>query len=137
MIVIRSTALEGLLRSARPQHICAPGRAIKKFGEKTMNLFLRLGAPAAAIAAVAIFGALTTGSATAGEFCRQDVTGHMTSCGFTSMEQCKAASAGIGGDCFRDPWLANKDNSNPANANAYAPKVPASKAARKAGSAAQ
>ena len=59
-----------------------------------MNLFLRLGAPATAIAAAAIFGALTTGIASAGEFCRQDVTGHMTSCGFASMEQCQAASSG-------------------------------------------
>src|SRR5262245_46990274 len=98
-----------------------------------MNLFLRLGAPATAIAAAAIFGALTTGSASAGEFCRQDVTGHMTSCGFSSMEQCQAASAGIGGDCFRDPWLADKENSNPANAYAQAPKaLRTGKAARKA-----
>jgi len=97
-----------------------------------MNLFLRLGAPAAAIAAAAIFGALTTGGATAGEFCRQDVTGHMTGCGYSSMEQCQAASAGVGGDCFRDPWLAQKESAgNPANANAYAPKAPhAAKAGR-------
>ena len=97
-----------------------------------MNLFLRLGAPASAIAAAAIFGALTTGSATAGEFCRQDVTGHMTGCGYSSMEQCQAASAGVGGDCFRDPWLAQKEAAgNPANANAYAPKAPhAAKAGR-------
>ena len=97
-----------------------------------MNLFLRLGAPAAAIAAAAIFGALTTGGATAGEFCRQDVTGHMTGCGYSSMEQCQAASAGVGGDCFRDPWLAQKEaGGNPANANAYAPKAPhAAKAGR-------
>jgi hypothetical protein len=89
-----------------------------------MNLFLRLGAPASAIAAAAIFGALTTGSAAAGEFCRQDVTGHMTGCGYSSMEQCQAASAGIGGDCFRDPWLTRKEAAgNPANANAYAPRA--------------
>src|SRR5262249_54524993 len=89
-----------------------------------MNLLLRLGAPATAIAAAAIFGALTTGGATAGEFCRQDVTGHMTGCGFASMEQCQAASAGIGGDCFRDPWIAQKQSGNPGNAYAYAPKAP-------------
>ena len=65
----------------------------------------------------------------AGEFCRTDVTGHMTSYGFASLEQCKAASAGIGGDCFRDPWLAT---SSPANAYAQAPKAPhAGKAVRK------
>lgn len=89
-----------------------------------MNVFLRLGAPATAIAAAAIFAALTTASATAGEFCRKDVTAQMTGCGYSSMEQCKAASAGIGGDCFRDPWLANTPNSNPANAFAYSPKAP-------------
>jgi len=91
-----------------------------------MNLFLRLGVPATAIAATAIFGTLTTGSATAGEFCRQDVTGHMTGCGYSSMEQCQATSAGIGGDCFRDPWLGQnqKQTSNPANAYAYTPKAP-------------
>jgi hypothetical protein len=40
------------------------------------------------------------------------------------MEQCQAASAGIGGDCFRDPQLANKPGSNPANAYAQVPKAP-------------
>ena len=48
-------------------------------------------------------------------------TGHMTSCGFSSMQQCKDASAGIGGDCFRDP---NLGSSNPSGAFAYAPKAP-------------
>lgn len=89
-----------------------------------MNVFLRLGAPATAIAAAGIFTALTMGSATAAEYCRQDVTGHMTSCSYVSIEQCQAASAGIGGDCFRDPWLANKPNGIPANAYAYAPNAP-------------
>ena len=95
-----------------------------------MNLFLRLGAPATAIAAAVIFGALSTGSAAAGEFCRQDVTGHMTGCGYSTIEQCQAASAGIGGDCFRDPWLGNKQATAPAapgspsNAYAYAPNAP-------------
>ena len=103
-----------------------------------MNLFLRLGAPATALAAAAIFGALTTGSATAGEFCRQDVTGHMTGCSYSTMEQCQAAAAGIGGDCFRDPWLANKASSNPANAFAYAPKAPhAAKSGRTGGNTAK
>ena len=87
-----------------------------------MNAFAKFIAPAAALMAVASFGALTTSTATAGEFCRQDVTGHMTSCPFASMEQCQAASAGIGGDCFRDPKLA----ANPTdthNAFAYQPDV--------------
>jgi len=89
-----------------------------------MNAFTKLIAPAAALMAVASFGALTTGTATAGEFCRQDVTGHMTSCPFASLEQCQAASAGIGGDCFRDPKLAATPTGNQTsnhNALAYQP----------------
>jgi hypothetical protein len=88
--------------------------------EMKMNAFTKLIAPAAALMAVASFGALTTGTATAGEFCRQDVTGHMTSCPFASLEQCQAASAGIGGDCFRDPKLAASQTDNH-NAFAYQP----------------
>ena len=97
-----------------------------------MSLFLRLGASAAVIATAALFSALTTGSANAYEFCRRDVTAFMTSCSFSSMEQCQAMSAGRGGDCFRDPWLPNKEASNPANAYAQAPKP-----ARKVKSSAQ
>jgi hypothetical protein len=73
-----------------------------------MKAFLKVGAPVAAMVAIVALGAMTGNQAKAGEFCRQDVTGHMTGCGFNTMEQCKAASAGIGGDCFRDPFL--KDN---------------------------
>ena len=90
-----------------------------------MLSFFKLGAPAA-FAVAAIVGAMGTTSASAGEYCRQDVTGHMTSCGFSTMQQCKDASAGIGGDCFRDP---NLGSSNPANAFAHAPK--AAKGARR------
>jgi Protein of unknown function (DUF3551) len=100
--------------------ICAAGLDNNKQQEMKMNAFAKLIAPAAALMAVASFGALTTGTATAGEFCRQDVTGHMTSCPFASLEQCQAASAGIGGDCFRDPKLAASQTDNH-NAFAYQP----------------
>ncbi len=53
------------------------------------------------------------------EYCRRDVTGHMTGCSFDSMEQCEATRYGLGGDCFRDTFL----NYN-YNANAYEPKHP-------------
>jgi Protein of unknown function (DUF3551) len=69
--------------------------------------------------AIVALGAMTGNQANAKEFCRQDVTGHMTGCGYDTMEQCKAASAGIGGDCFRDPFL--KDNHD---AFAYQPNSP-------------
>jgi uncharacterized membrane protein len=78
-------------------------------------------APAAALLAAIAFGAMTT-PASAAEFCRTDVTGHMTSCGFESLAQCQAASAGIGGDCFRDPNLGDSKN-----AYAYHPESPRSK----------
>jgi hypothetical protein len=86
-------------------------------------------APAAALFAAIAVGAMTT-PASAAEFCRTDVTGHMTSCSFISLEQCHAASAGIGGDCFRDPSLGESNNAN-ANANAYAyhPESPRSRRA--------
>ncbi|MDB5551503.1 MAG: hypothetical protein JWL86_1487, partial [Rhizobium sp.] len=97
-----------------------------------MSLFLRLGVPAMAVVATIGFGLMTSSSATAGEFCRTDVTGHMTSCSFTSMEQCHAASAGIGGDCFRDPNLAASGGGSSGSAYAYSPKAPhAAKGSRK------
>jgi Protein of unknown function (DUF3551) len=81
-------------------------------------------APAAALLAAVAFAAMTTPDASAAEFCRQDVTGHMTGCGYDSMAQCQAASAGIGGDCFRDPSLNDSKN---ANAYAYHPEQPGSR----------
>ena len=87
-----------------------------------MRAFYKLGVPAATFVAAVILGAVTTGSASAGEFCRRDVTGFMVGCGFSTMQQCKDASSGIGGDCFRDPSLAAANNSgNPGNAFAYQP----------------
>ena len=91
-----------------------------------------LAAPTAVLFAAVAFAAMTAPAASAGEFCRRDVTGHMTGCGFSNMEQCQAASSGIGGDCFRDPFL--NDSSN---ALAYHPQSSRSRsAARSAGAAA-
>src|ERR1700730_1216834 len=67
-------------------------------------------APAAALLAAIAFGAMIAPDASAAEFCRTDVTGHMTSCGFNSMAQCQAASAGIGGDSFREQSLSDSKN---------------------------
>lgn len=88
-----------------------------------MREFLKTTTATAAVAAAAIaFGAMMASDASAGEFCRQDVTGHMTGCGYSSMEQCQAASSGVGGDCFRDPNLGNSASNNSGNALAYQPK---------------
>ena len=88
-----------------------------------MNEFLKATtAPAAALLAAIAFAAMTTPDASAAEFCRTDVTGHMTSCSYTSMAQCQASSSGIGGDCFRDPYLNDSKN-----AYAYHPESPRSR----------
>ena len=79
-------------------------------------------APAAALLAAIAFAAMIAPDASAAEFCRTDVSGHMTGCGFDSMAQCQAASAGIGGDCFRDPSLSDSKN-----AYAYHPESPRSR----------
>jgi hypothetical protein len=72
----------------------------------------KLGVPAATFMVAATVGAMNASPARAGEYCRTDVTGHMTSCGFDSMEQCHAAASGVGGDCFRDPNLSSNRASN-------------------------
>src|SRR5215468_7158130 len=72
-------------------------------------------------AGIALVAAFATPAARAGDFCSWD-TDFVTSCSFSSMEQCQATRSGIGGECFRDPLL--KDNSTAAinrNAYAYAP----------------
>jgi hypothetical protein len=55
--------------------------------------------------------------ASAGEYCRKDVTSQVVSCSFDSLEQCQWTSSGRGGDCFPDPWLPAAD------ALAYAPRA--------------
>ena len=67
---------------------------------------------AAAPATAALFALAS--AASAGEYCRTDVTSHVTSCSFSTLEQCQATSSGRGGDCGRDPFLAY-----PTNAYAY------------------
>ena len=90
-----------------------------------MKQLLRLtAAPAAALLALA-FVAIAT-PASAGEYCRQDITSGMRSCSFTTLEQCQAMSSGRGGDCYRDPFLTNSSN-----ALAYQPKHAAAHRARK------
>jgi hypothetical protein len=74
-----------------------------------MKPFLKMAAaPASAMLALA-FVAITT-PASAGEYCRTDVTSHMQSCSFDTLEQCQNMSAGRGGSCDRDPFLATTTN---------------------------
>jgi uncharacterized protein DUF3551 len=89
-----------------------------------MRAIWKLGVPAATFVVAATVGAFTPTSVLAGEYCRTDVTGHMTGCGFDTMQQCKDASSGIGGDCFRDPKLGNSSAASGSNAFAYQPNAP-------------
>jgi uncharacterized protein DUF3551 len=83
-----------------------------------MKQFLKgVAAPATAALFALAFAGLTSSAAAAGEYCRLDVTSRMSSCSFSTMEQCQAMSSGRGGDCIRDPFLANASD-----ALAYAPK---------------
>jgi Protein of unknown function (DUF3551) len=74
--------------------------------------------PATALFALG-FVAFTSSAtpASAGEYCRKDVTSATTSCSFDTLAQCQGMSSGRGGDCFRDPFLPSRD------ALAYAPKT--------------
>jgi Protein of unknown function (DUF3551) len=77
-----------------------------------MKQLLKLSAaPITALSALA-FVAMAT-PASAGEYCRKDVTSAVVSCSFDTLAQCKDMSSGRGGDCFRDPFL-------PATSSAYA-----------------
>ena len=64
-----------------------------------------------------ILAIATAAPASAGEYCRRDVTSAIVGCSFDTLEQCQAMSPGRGGDCFRDPFL--PDNRD---ALAYAPR---------------
>src|SRR3977135_4323589 len=81
-------------------------------------------APAAALFALAYVAMATPAAAGPSEYCRQDVTSGMRSCSFETLAQCQATSAGRGGGCYRDPFLADTSN-----ALAYQPKVGHSQAA--------
>ena len=70
----------------------------------------------AALSALALVAFATPASA--GQYCRKDVTSAVVSCSFDNMAQCQAMSSGRGGDCFRDPFLAETSK-----ALAYTPKA--------------
>ena len=93
-----------------------------------MRKFWKLGVPAAMFVVAASVGAMGTNRAYAGDYCRTDITAHMTSCPYDTMEQCQMTRQGNGGDCFRDPNLPANTASNAkgatrnGNAFAYAPR---------------
>jgi Protein of unknown function (DUF3551) len=82
-------------------------------------------APAATFFALAFVAVSAPAAASPIDYCRTDITSGMRGCGYTSLEQCQAMSAGRGGDCYQNPFP-NKSSSS----YAYEPKHPHSKAAR-------
>jgi hypothetical protein len=60
-------------------------------------------APIAALVAMAFVSSARPASA--GEYCRRDISSQVVSCSLDTLEQCHWTSSGRGGDCFRDPWL--------------------------------
>jgi hypothetical protein len=82
-----------------------------------MQQFFRLSAaPMAGLCAMALIAIATPASAA--DYCRQDAISGMRSCGYATIEQCQAMSSGIGGTCYRDPFLPQAGASS---AYAYAP----------------
>ena len=85
----------------------------------TLHLLFKLSAaPMAGLCAMTLVAVATPASAGTNEYCRQDAISGMRSCSFASMEQCQAMSSGIGGTCYRDPFL---PQGNATSAFAYAP----------------
>src|SRR2546421_1129707 len=106
-------------RSAKPQFRCG-ARTNSKEANRMKELLKAATASVAILGAAVAFGAMTASPANAGDFCRRDVTGHMTGCGFDNMAQCQAASSGLGGDCFADPFKNNSQSAQNGGRNAFA-----------------
>jgi hypothetical protein len=91
-------------------------------------------AAATALFATAFVATATPAAAASVDYCRHDVTSGMRGCGYTSLEQCQAMSAGRGGGCYENPFPEggrSASTSTSTSAYAYQPKQPVSKADRK------
>ena len=94
--------------------------------ENKMRQLSKIYAAPAALFALAYVAVATPAAAASNEYCRQDITSGMRSCGFETLEQCQAMSSGRGGSCYRDPILTDTSN-----AYAYQPKHSRSNIVRK------
>jgi hypothetical protein len=68
-----------------------------------MTLSFRSIVASTMIRALAYTAIATPASAHTHDYCRKDVTSFMEACDFDTLAQCQVMSAGIGGDCYRDP----------------------------------
>ncbi|WP_407112190.1 DUF3551 domain-containing protein [Bradyrhizobium sp. LMG 9283] len=74
--------------------------------EKTMNMLLRLGTLPLAIASctILVLTQMPAAQAAAGakeDWCLASGSSAVKTCGFASLEQCRASKEGIGGSCYR------------------------------------
>jgi hypothetical protein len=97
-------------------HFASRGAKDKNRETNVKQLLKTSIAPLTALCALAFVTMATPASA--GEYCRKDVTSAVVSCGFDTLAQCQDMSGGRGGDCFRDPFLTDARS-----ALAYAPKA--------------
>ena len=72
-----------------------------------MTLSFRSTIVSTLVRAFAYTAIATPASAHTHEYCRRDVTSFMESCSFDTLAQCEVMSAGIGGNCYRDPSFSN------------------------------
>jgi hypothetical protein len=106
-----------MARELRRSHLSRPGRKAQPTEENIMQQLFRLSAaPMAGLWAMALVAAATPASAA--DYCRQDAISGMRSCSYATLEQCQAMSSGVGGTCYRDPFLPQAGASS---AYAYAP----------------
>ena len=100
-----------MARRLHPPHLSAVGRKAQHTEENIMQQLFRLSAaPVAGLWAMALVAIATPASAA--DYCRQDAISGMRSCSFATLEQCQAMSSGIGGTCYRDPFLPQAGASN-------------------------
>jgi Protein of unknown function (DUF3551) len=70
-----------------------------------MTLSFRSTIVSTLVRAFAYTAIATPASAHTHDYCRRDATSFMGSCDFDTLAQCQVMSAGIGGDCYRDPFV--------------------------------
>jgi Protein of unknown function (DUF3551) len=98
-------SLKPVASRVRASHLRDGAGFLQQQKESKMKKVWKLGVPAAMFVVAASVGAMSANRAQAGEYCRTDITAHMTSCPYDTMEQCHMTQQGMGGDCFRDPHL--------------------------------
>lgn len=108
-LAIANPHLAGFLRAlASSQSISSPNH---KQESNVSKIAVLATIASAALAGAAFLSAAAPAAAKDYEFCQQDYSSTMRSCGFETMEQCVAMISGRGGSCMRNPFLAETSGS--------------------------